>query len=177
MFTRLADPEATLYYNDYNETDASKREAIALMAEDLNERWRNDERNTQPDRLLVEGLGMQAHYWTDDLHTNKVEATISRFIKAGVRIIVTELDIPYGSYSNQKTTQLTEAEELTQAKLYAQLFELYKKYADNIDRVTFWGKADPQSWRSQGSPLLFDKTFAPKQSFYGVIHPEDFLDE
>ncbi|NLN66041.1 MAG: hypothetical protein GX144_11685 [Clostridiaceae bacterium] len=177
VFTRLADPEATLYYNDYNETDASKREAIALMAEDLNERWRNDERNTQPDRLLVEGLGMQAHYWTDDLHTNKVEATISRFIKAGVRIIVTELDIPYGSYSNQKTTQLTEAEELTQAKLYAQLFELYKKYADNIDRVTFWGKADPQSWRSQGSPLLFDKTFAPKQSFYGVIHPEDFLDE
>lgn len=36
VFARLADPGATLYYNDYNETDAWKREAMALMAEDLN---------------------------------------------------------------------------------------------------------------------------------------------
>ncbi|MCL6614181.1 MAG: endo-1,4-beta-xylanase, partial [Firmicutes bacterium] len=38
VFTRLADPDATLYYNDYNETDIWKREAMALMAEDLNKK-------------------------------------------------------------------------------------------------------------------------------------------
>lgn len=175
VLARLADPNAALYYNDYNETDAPKREAMAAMAEDLNKMWKNDKRNTQPDRPLVEGLGMQAHYWTENLKPLEVDATISRFITAGVKVIVTELDIPYGSYGNQKTTPLSEAEELHQAQLYAQVFEVYKKYADHIDRVTFWGKADPQSWRSQGSPLLFDKTFAPKQSFYAVLDSEGYL--
>ncbi|NLO38383.1 MAG: hypothetical protein GX115_02770 [Ruminiclostridium sp.] len=175
VLARLADPTATLYYNDYNETDAPKREAIAAMAEELNKMWKNDSRNTQPDRLLVEGLGMQAHYWTENLKPLEVDATIARFAATGAKVIVTELDIPYGSYGNQKTTPLSEAEELQQAQLYAQVFEVYKKYADHIDRVTFWGKADPQSWRSQGSPLLFDKTFAAKQSFYAVLDSEGFL--
>src|SRR5690554_879320 len=175
VFTRLADPEATLYYNDYNEIDSLKREAMALMAEELNEKWQTDERNTQPDRLLIEALGMQAHYWTDNLDVNAVEAAIGRFVKAGVKVGITELDIPYGSYSNQHTTPLTKEEELFQARLYAQLFMVYKKYAGSIERVTFWGKADSQSWRAQGSPLLFDRTFAAKQAYYAVIDTEGFL--
>lgn len=174
VFTRLADPEATLYYNDYNENEAWKREAMALMAEELNEKWKTDRRNTQPGRLLVEALGMQAHYWTDNLDVNTVEAAIARFVKAGVKVGITELDIPYGSYFNQHSTPLTKEEELLQARLYAQLFRVYKKYADHIERVTFWGKADSQSWRAQGSPLLFDKAFAAKQAFYAVIDPEGF---
>lgn len=175
VFARLADPNATLFYNDYNETDSLKREMIASMVEALNKKWKTDARNTQPDRLLVEGIGMQAHYWTSDLKPLEVDATIARFIATGARVIVTELDIPYGSYSNQKNTPLTEAEELQQAMLYAQVFEVYKKYADHIDRVTFWGKADPQSWRGQSSPLLFDKALQPKQSFYAVLDSEGFL--
>ena len=176
VFARLADPGATLYYNDYNETDAWKREAMALMAEDLNAQWKKDQRNADPNRLLVEALGMQAHYWTANLNVYDVDATIARFIKAGVKVGVTELDIPYGSYSKQHTTPLTKEEERFQARLYAQLFKVYKKYANSIDRVTFWGKADSQSWRGQGSPVLFDRTFAAKQAFDAVIDPEGFLE-
>ena len=175
VFTRLTDPDATLFYNDYNETDSWKREAMAMMAEELNKKWKRDERNTQPDRLLIEVLGMQAHYWTANLDVNTVDAAIARFVKAGVKVAITELDIPYGSYSNQHTTPLTKEEELFQARLYAQLFKVYKKYASSIERVTFWGKADSQSWRAKGSPLLFDRTFAAKQAFYAVIDPEGFL--
>lgn len=169
VFARLADPKATLYYNDYNETDGWKREAIALMAEDLNKQWKADPRNKEEGRLLVEGLGMQSHFWVDNLSVADVEATIVRFMKAGVRVSVTELDIPAGSYSAQRTPPLSATEERAQARLYAQLFEVYKKYSSGIDRVTFWGKADPQSWRANGSPLLFDKAFAPKASFRAVL--------
>jgi endo-1,4-beta-xylanase len=175
VFTRLTDPEATLFYNDYNETDSWKREAMAMMAEELNAKWKTDKRNTQPDRLLIEVLGMQAHYWTASLNVYAVEAAITRFIKAGVKVAVTELDIPYGSWTNQHSTPLTEEEELLQARLYAQLFKVYKQYAPHIERVSFWGKADSQSWRAKGSPLLFDRTFAAKQAYYAVIDPEGFL--
>ncbi|MCL6613830.1 MAG: endo-1,4-beta-xylanase [Firmicutes bacterium] len=150
---------------------------MALMAEDLNKRWKTDPRNTQPDRPLVEGLGMQAHYWLDTLNVADVEATIVRFIKAGVRISISELDIPAGSYTAQRTPPLTKEEELKQARLYAQLFVVFKKYADSIERVTFWGKADSQSWRANGSPLLFDEKFAAKQSYYAVIDPEGYLNK
>lgn len=175
VLTRLADNEAILYYNDYNENEAWKCEAMALMAEDLNEKWKTDKRNTQPERLLVEGIGMQSHYWTENLDVDTVDAAIERFVKAGVEISITELDIPYGSYSNQHSDPLTKDEEINQARLYAQLFEVYQKYADSIERITFWGKADPQSWRAKGSPVLFNKAFAAKESYNAVISPKDYL--
>lgn len=170
VLARLVDPEATLYYNDYNETEAWKREAMALMAEDLNERWKSDERNTEPARPLVEGIGMQAHYWIETLDPTDVEASIARFAAAGVKISVTELDIP-----SQDPIPLTREKEREQARLYAELFQIYKKYADSIERITFWGKADSQSWRGQGSPLLFDQTFTAKEAYYAAIDPQGFL--
>ncbi len=174
VFTRLADPDAILYYNDFNENETWKREAMAMMAEDLNNQWKTDPRNTQPDRLLVEVLGMQSHYWTSDFNITSIDATIARFIEAGVKVGITELDIPLGAY-NSYTKDPTEENYQRQARFYAQLFEVYKKYSDNIERITFWGKLDPQSWRAPGNPLLFDKSFSAKPAYYAVIDPEGFL--
>lgn len=176
VFARLADPYAILYYNDYNETQGWRREAMAMMAEDLNERWRHDPRNTDPDRLLVEGLGLQSHYWVDNLNVDEVHQTMRRFIDAGVQISVTELDIPLGTFNNQHDgSDLSDEQALPQAMLYAELFEIYKRYANYIDRVTVWGKADPQSWRAAGLPLMFDRLFATKPAFYAVLDPRGFL--
>ncbi len=172
---RLADPAATLYYNDYNETAEWKREAMALMAEDLNAYWKRDPRNKQKSRKLIEGLGMQAHYWVDDLNVAEVDATIARFVKAGVKVSITELDIPAGTYSNQKTPPLSDEDAAKQAKLYAQLFEVFMKYKGKIERVTFWGKADSQSWRGNGSPALFDRQFAAKPAFNAVLDYKAYL--
>lgn len=164
---RLVDSNATLYYNDYNET--YKYEEIAQMAEALNAKWATDSRNTNPARKLVEGVGMQSHFWVGqdpDVDATEVETTIERFIQAGVRISVSELDIPFAANNNY---HLDETRQAQQAELYGTLFEIYKKYADHIDRVTFWGKADIQSWRSSGMPVLFDNSYAPKAAFWTVI--------
>lgn len=167
VFARLADPNAVLYYNDYNETSQGKREVIAMMVEELNAQWKDDSRNTEPDRLLIEGIGMQAHYWTSDLNVSDVEKTIVRFIRTGAEISVSELDIPHGAWNTYKerTEEPTQEEELLQADFYSQLFEIYKKYSDNIARVTLWGKADPQSWRREGYPSLYNKSLAPKEAY------------
>ena len=174
VFTRLADPDAILYYNDFNETEEYKREAIAAMTEELNEKWKDDPRNTDHGRLLIEGLGLQAHYWTDNLDPDDVEATIIRWKDTGAELSITELDIPAGSYNN--FLELTEDEEINQAILYAVLFKLFKQYSDNIARVTIWGIDDGTSWRSAGSPLLFDSDGTAKLAFYAVMDPEGFLE-
>jgi endo-1,4-beta-xylanase len=121
VFARLADPDATLYYNDYNETENWKRESIGMMVEELNAKWKTDPRNERPARLLVEGIGMQSHYWVGNLNIADVDATIERFAQTGVKISVSELDIPAGTWSSQRTPPLTADEELAQAKLYARL--------------------------------------------------------
>ena len=178
VFARLADPDALLLYNDFNETEEGKREAMALMAEDLNAQWKDDDRNTEPDRLLIEGLGMQAHYWTNSLHPAGVDLTIQRFIQAGVMVSITELDIPLGAWRNWG--EPTDENLQKQADLYKGVFEVLMKHAEHIDRVTFWGKADEQSWRSQGAPLLFDKYFDAKPAFWSImelINPPEPPDE
>jgi len=173
VFTRLADPGAILYYNDFNETEAGKREVIARMTEELNEIWKTDPRNTEPDRLLIEGLGLQAHYWTDNLDIRDVEDTINRWKRTGAEISITELDIPMGSWNNYKS--MSDALEKTQAQLYAQLFRLFRRHSDSIARVTIWGIDDGTSWRSAGSPLLFESDGTAKLAFYAVMDPEGFL--
>ncbi|MDR0326462.1 MAG: endo-1,4-beta-xylanase [Oscillospiraceae bacterium] len=173
VFARLADPGAILYYNDFNEEYSGKREAIARMTEELNAQWKTDSRNTEPGRLLIEGLGMQSHFWTSALNVNNVEATIKRFAQTGAIISVTELDIPAGRWDGY--IALTEEEEKKQARLYAQLFQLYQKYSEHIERVTFWGLEDTASWRRQGNPLLFDGSFNAKHAFYAVADPDGYL--
>lgn len=157
-----------LYYNDYNDDNQNKARAIANMVKELNERYAEE---TGTDRKLIDGVGMQSHY---NLNTNpeNVRASIERFISIGVKIGITELDVMAGDNGT-----LTEDQAIRQGQLYAQLFKLYKEYADHITRVTFWGVDDGTSWRSENAPLLFDSRFQAKPAYYAVIDPDGFLEE
>ncbi|MDR2559356.1 MAG: endo-1,4-beta-xylanase [Oscillospiraceae bacterium] len=177
VFTRLADPNAVLYYNDFNEEAPNKRDAIAQMTEELNTQWKTDPRNTEPGRLLIEGIGMQSHHWGGNTAGNngtfnigRIEAAIERFAQTGARISITELDIPMGNWNAPHNgSMLNAAMQQRQASQYGQLFELLVKHADSIDRVTFWGVSDSVSWRHEGMPLLFDNNLNPKAAFRAVI--------
>jgi len=63
-----------------------------------------------------------------------------------------------------------------QAGDYQNLFKLFLKYKDKVDRVTFWGVNDGQSWLNgwpvrgrTNYPLLFDREFKPKLAYYKVL--------
>lgn len=156
-----------LYYNDYNDDNQNKATAIANMVKELNEKYAL----THPGKLLIDGVGMQAHY---NLNTkpDNVEASLKRFIDLGVEVSITEIDITAGTDS-----VLTEKQATAQGYLYAQLMNIYKKYSDHIARVTFWGLNDANSWRASQSPLLFDKDLQVKPAYYGVIDPDKFIAE
>ncbi|WFA19382.1 1,4-beta-xylanase [Paenibacillus mucilaginosus] len=156
-----------LYYNDYNEDNANKAEAIYRMVKEINETYAQ----THPGKLLIDGIGMQAHY---NVNTNpeNVRRSLEKFISLGVEVSITELDITAGSNS-----ELSEQQAITQGYLYAQLLKLYKEHAAHIARVTFWGLNDATSWRSAQNPLLFDRDLQAKPAYYAVIDPDRFMEE
>ena len=65
--------------------------------------------------------------------------------------------------------------EVHQARRYAEYFEVYKKYANKIERVTFWGVRDNDSWRKNHNPLLFNSDYSPKEAFWAVVDSEGYL--
>jgi endo-1,4-beta-xylanase len=62
------------------------------------------------------------------------------------------------------------------ADRYAQLFEIFYRKRDRIDRVTFWGVDDGMSWKNDypvpgrtNYPLLFDRQRRPKPALRAVL--------
>jgi endo-1,4-beta-xylanase len=169
---RAADPDAKLFYNDYNLNSQKKSRATYLMVKDINDKWK-DGGNTG---LLIDGIGMQTHH---HLNTNPdtVKTATELFASLGVEIAVSEMDIVAakgGDVNDSRLGAWNEEASRKQAELYAKLFKIYKENAAHITRVTFWGIDDGTSWRSVNYPTLLDKNFDLKPAFYAVQDPSKF---
>lgn len=178
-----AAPEAKLYYNDYNMWNAQKREGAIRMIKTIRD---NGGR--------VDGIGMQAHYSVVGPTLDTIEQSIQAFAAAGLPISITELDVtvlpnPWdlvgaevsqnyeGSpYMNPYPDALPDSMQTVLAQRYADLFGLYLKHSDKIERVTFWGISDNHSWLNgwpikgrTNYPLLFNRQYAPKPAYDTVM--------
>ena len=167
---RLADPDAILYYNDYNLDTVGKSTMVRNMVRDVNQKWRSDP--LYDSRHLIEGIGMQSHHNTN-VAAASIKASLDRFRELDVRISISELDVlsqTYGDYSPDRLTPINSG-KLTAANLYGQYFTLFLENSDIIERVTFWGQADNNSWRSTGLPQLFDSNAnrRAKPAYYKVM--------
>ena len=74
------------------------------------------------------------------------------------------------------TNGLPDSVQRTLAKRYAALFSVFLKHRDVIDRVTFWGVTDGDSWLNNwpvkgrtAYPLLFDRNGQTKPAFKAVV--------
>lgn len=154
-----------LYYNDYNDDNQQKAEAIYQMVREINENYAAE----NDGELLIDGIGMQGHY---NINTNpeNVRLSLEKFASLGVEVGVTELDVTSGSDSQQ-----TEEELNQQAYLYARLFQIYRDNHEHISRITFWGLDDGSSWRAEQNPLLFDRDVQAKPAYHAIINPAKFL--
>ena len=62
-----------------------------------------------------------------------------------------------------------------QAQAYGKLLALFSKHSDSIQRITFWGLHDGQSWlndfpwKRTNYPLLFDRNAEPKPAYNAVM--------
>jgi len=182
-FTHQADPQAELYYNDYSLENEPKRNGAVKLIEKL-----------KLQGIPIAGVGLQGHNRLDWPSMEQQDATIKAFARLGIKVNITELDIdvlphvseeegPSLKLNGELKTKLdpypsglprSVSEE--QAKRFAQLFAVYLKHRDVIDRVTFWGVTDADTWLNNwpvrgrtNHPLLFDREGQPKPAFDAVI--------
>lgn len=69
------------------------------------------------------------------------------------------------------------AQQKQLADRYEELFKLFYKKKDKIDRVTVWGLHDGMSWKNDypipnriNYPLLYDRNRKPKLAFEAVLN-------
>ncbi|MCL2758775.1 MAG: endo-1,4-beta-xylanase [Treponema sp.] len=169
LAARLADPAAILYYNDFNLNENGKATTVRNMVRDVNERYIREHGGTRP---LIEGIGMQGHHNTG-VSADSIRRSLNLFRPLGVKISISELDIlsqGWGEYSPNRNPP-TNNGKLRAANLYGEYFKVFLDNADIIERVTFWGVFDEQSWRRTGLPLLFEgsTTSRAKPAYYRII--------
>jgi endo-1,4-beta-xylanase len=60
--------------------------------------------------------------------------------------------------------------------MFAQLFTWYLEFADNIDRITIWGREDATSWRGSDTATHFDRFYNAKPAFWAIYDPVNWRD-
>ena len=184
--TEKADPDADLIYNDYNLYKPEKRAAVLKMV-----------KNFKSNGTKINGVGVQAHWDLKSPSLEEIEQIILDIHAEGVSVSFTELDIsvlpnPWEMVGAEVTQNfskfegdpkmnpypngLPDAVQEKLAKRYQDIFNLFVKHSDKINRVTFWGVMDKHSWLNDwpikgrtNYPLLFDRDYQPKVAFERLL--------
>ncbi|HER09526.1 MAG TPA: endo-1,4-beta-xylanase [Bacteroides sp.] len=189
-------PKTELYYNDFNAWRPAKRDGIVRLVQML-----------QEEGIRIDGIGMQGHWGLNYPRNDYIEAAIEAFGSLGVKVMITELDVDVlpltregqiiGNVMAHEQFQLPEFKEYLDpyreglpddvqhqlANRYEELFGIFYKHRDVIDRVTFWGVHDGMSWKNgypvpgrTNYPLLFDRNGLPKAAYHAVLRIPELRD-
>ena len=181
-YAHQADPEAELYYNDFNLVKPKKRQGAIRIIKQLQEKG-----------LKVDAVGIQAHWGMKWPTLEQIEKSILEFSELGIQVMFTELDVsvlpsPSGNFSADISTSFKNSDDLNPykdglpesadeelAKRYRDIFEVFNRHKDKISRVTFWGLHDGVSWKNNfpvpgraDYPLLFDRNLKKKKAYLAV---------
>lgn len=150
QYAHEADPDAELYLNDYDVElqGKAKSQAFYNLAVSLKEKG-----------IPIHGVGLQCHFSVGEVDSVKLAKTIKRFADAGLKCIITELDMGVPS------TTAANLEE--QARNYRVITDIVLDN-DNCPSMVVWGIKDNDSWRTNSNPLLYDSGMGKKPAWYAV---------
>lgn len=175
QYAHEADPDAELYYNDYNMHEPGKRATVVKLVNDLKKRG-----------LRIDAVGMQGHVGMDYPDLSEFEASMEVYAATGAKVMITEFDmsaLPTISRSanvadrvdfEKKTLNpypdgLPDSVSLEWNARMETFMNLFIKHADYVTRVTAWGVSDRDSWKNNfpmrgrtDYPLFFDREYRPK---------------
>jgi endo-1,4-beta-xylanase len=173
QYAHEADPDALLFYNDYNEINPVKREKMYRLVKGLKEAG-----------VPIHGIGLQGHWAVNEPSGAQLDSTIKTFSDLGLQVQITELDVSvYPKEHNARerrtedaNTTYTKEREQQQTAVYKTSFDLFRKYKNVLSGVTFWNISDRHSWLDdfpvrgrKDYPLLFDQNGKPKKAYWEVV--------
>jgi endo-1,4-beta-xylanase len=171
-YTHEADPNAVLFYNDYNTERPEKRDRVYKLLKRLKDKG-----------VPINGVGLQAHWSLYEPSKDELEATISKFASLGLQVQITELDVSVYPWEKEKRDKrpnendtYTKDMERKQADQYKMAFDVFRKYKSVISGVTFWNISDRTTWLDhypvegrKNYPLLFDTNLKPKKAYQEAV--------
>jgi len=161
-----ADPQAQLFYNDYEIEggDTPKGEAAYALCKRLKEAG-----------VPINGVGFQMH--VDPRHWPSAETirhNMERYAALGLAIEITEMDVPVGALPGDIAAKLQRQKEITKEIVAACVA------VDRCSGITFWGVSDSYSWLNSAEwgrlrgpgphyPLPFNADLQPKPMAAGIV--------
>ena len=194
-YAHEADPDAGLYYNDYNSEHPVKREKIYKLLKKLIE-----------DHVPIDGVGMQAHWKLNDPSPYDLRKALDEVTSLGLKVQFTEMDITIrlpkstpapgtapaaGGAMPTPEAGYTPEVEAKQIAQYKMAFDIFRQYRHFITNVTFWNVSDRSSWLDwrgggltggaaagvntprevrKAYPLLFDENRQRKKAYWAVVN-------
>jgi endo-1,4-beta-xylanase len=171
-YAHEADPNALLFYNDYNTESPGKRDRIYKMLKQLLDQ-----------KVPIHGVGLQGHWSIFGPTEQELRQSIEKFSSLGLQIQITELDISVYKSENTRRDRgpnepdtFTPEMEAKQLEQYKMVFKVFREYKEKITGVTFWNVSDKSSWLDnfpvrgrKNYPLLFDQDLKPKKAYWEVV--------
>lgn len=182
-------PNTDLYYNDFNAWRPEKRDGIIRMVKML-----------QDNGIRIDGIGIQAHWGLNYPETKYIEQAINAYAELGLKVMITELDIDvlpitkegqvigkglfdpqfeleeFEKFLDPYKAGLPSEIEKQLALRYREIFEIFNRYKQQIDRVTLWGVDDSMSWKNSypipnrtNYPLLWDRDLKAKRAVDEIL--------
>lgn len=170
-YAREADPDALLFYNDYNEYNPVKCQRIVDMVKRMKKAG-----------VPIDGIGMQGHYNIYSPTEDELAKAIKAYRKVVKHIHITELDIRTNHEMggqlrfSREGMEINDSTEQYLADQYARVFKVFRKYHKHIDCVTFWNLSDNDSWlgvRNYATP--FDADYQPKRAYDYIVNMKEPL--
>ena len=161
-----ADPQAELFYNDYEIEDPSsaKGEAAYALCKRLKDAG-----------VPIHGIGFQMHVDPRGWPTAaQLQRNFERYAALGLAIEITEMDVPVGAIPGDIDQKLQRQRDITRDIVAACVA------VDRCSGITFWGVSDNDSWlnsprwgqmRGPGPhyPLPFNADMQAKPMAAGIL--------
>lgn len=182
-------PNTELYYNDFNAWRPEKVKGIVRMVKML-----------QAAGIRIDGIGIQGHWGLDYPKNQYIEDAIDAYAACGIKVMITEIDVDvlpvtkegqiigqafmHKQFQNEEfktfldpyTKGLPKDIDDKLTERYAELFRIFYKKRDKLDRVTTWGMKDEMSWKNDypipgrtNYPLLWDRNGNPKKALLRIL--------
>ena len=151
---READPHALLFYNDYGgEGSGSKSNRIYELLKGL-----------LVQGVPIDGVGLQMHVSANSRPSDaNIASNMRRLADLGLMVNISEMDVRISNVAGSLSSRLD-----VQKSAYHSIVGLCVM-EPRCHAVTFWGFTDAHTWINGDDPLLYDREYAPKPAYSGVL--------